>query len=219
MPPPTSIVSAADEPSLWVTISELARIKGVDKAWISRRVAKWEDDKQIVTRPGPRGSKLVNRAEYDRLANEVGDLAKVQAAETARDNRDAPDLLPLDPQSDQPKDQTYTAAQRERAKYETELKKLDLAERRGLVVAIVKLTEALHQLADAIVQLIDRLPLRAAEVAAAVAKDGESGARAVLKVIAHDLRANAAAAFRNLQIEGQAEEASGIEVDFEDTDT
>lgn len=207
----------ASDPSLWVTISDLARLKKVDKAWISRRVGKWEQDQQITTRPGPRGSKLVNRAEYDRLARETTDLGKEQAATTVRVGREE---LPLDqlPGPAQSKDQSFSAAQRDRAIYEAELKKLDLAERRGLVVAIIKLAEALHRLADTIVQLIDRLPLRAGELAAAVAKDGEIGARTMLKTIALDLRSGIAGAFRKFEVEGVAEESAGIEVDFpEDT--
>jgi phage terminase Nu1 subunit (DNA packaging protein) len=197
-------------PSLWVTISELARIKGVNKAWISRRVSRWEDEKLITTRSGAGGTKLVNRAEYDRLARETSDQVKEQAAATVREQITDP-LAAIEAPAAGPgsNDRSFTQAQRERAIYEAELKKLDLAERRGLVVAIAKLTEALHRLADTIVQLIDRLPLRAAEIAAAVSKEGEAGARAVLKQIAFDLRSGIAGAFRQLEAEGLAEEACG----------
>ncbi len=56
-----------DDPSGgWLTVSALARVRGVDKAAISRRVARLEAAAALTTRPGPRGSKLINADEFAR---------------------------------------------------------------------------------------------------------------------------------------------------------
>lgn len=191
---------------LWLSISALAKRKGVTKQTISERVTALETAGKIETRRGEHRAKLVNVAQYDLAVGEVTDLSKEQAADTARLTR--PDELPLiEPAPRGPSE--FTQAQTSRALYDTELKKLELGERRGLLVAIVKLTEAINRAADAIVQVIDRLPLFAAEVAAAVAKDGEAGARTILKTIALALRAEITKALRGIEGEGIAEEANG----------
>jgi hypothetical protein len=59
------------------------------------------------------------------------------------------------------------------------------------------------------VQLIDRLPLRSADLTEAVGANGEAGARALLKTIAFELRTGLAEAFAKLETQGKAEEAAG----------
>lgn len=215
----STLVNSGPPASLCISVSELARRKGRDKALISRQVSRFETEGRLKTYPGAGGSKLVNIVEYDRAIGETGDLLKEQAAATTRLLHDEPPIdaaAPLAPDAPAA-DNSLGSAQRQKILYETELKKIELAERRGLVVAVVKLTEALHRVADAIVQLIDRLPLRAAEMAAAVAKDGEAGARALFKTIAFELRAGVARSWKDLKVEGSAEEAAGpIEIDLPD---
>lgn len=77
------------------------------------------------------------------------------------------------------------------------------------MVPIADVVAALRQAGDAAVQLIDRLPLRSADVAEAMSKNGEAGVRALLKGIAFELRTGIAAAFTKLEAEGKAEEAAG----------
>ena len=57
----------------WATLSELARQRGVDRSAISCRVARYEALGLLKTRPGKQGSKLVNVAEFDRVAKETTD--------------------------------------------------------------------------------------------------------------------------------------------------
>jgi DNA-binding MarR family transcriptional regulator len=49
-------------------ITALARLRGVHKAAISRRVARLEAQGPLKSRPGPNGTKLVNVVEFDRAA-------------------------------------------------------------------------------------------------------------------------------------------------------
>jgi DNA invertase Pin-like site-specific DNA recombinase len=52
----------------WAKVSELARLRGVSTAAISRRVSRYEALGLLKTRPGNARSKLVNVAEFDRIA-------------------------------------------------------------------------------------------------------------------------------------------------------
>ena len=65
-------MSAANTPG-WATVSELARIRGVDKSAVSRRVARLEEQGLLATRQGAGRAKLVRVEEYDRVVAETGD--------------------------------------------------------------------------------------------------------------------------------------------------
>jgi hypothetical protein len=186
---------------LLVSISELARRKGVDKALISRQVGALN----LRTYPGKGGAKLVNIAEFDRARGQTGDGVKEQAAATARLFRDEPEQ---GASGAAPTDGSLASAQRQKLLYEIELRKLELEERNGLLVPVADVIEAQRKIGDAEAQIIDRLPLRAAEMAAAVAKDGEAGARALLKTIAFDLRQAIAEACAQFESQAAAEEAA-----------
>lgn len=200
---------------LWVGLRELSRLKGVDVAVISRRVARFVDEGKLTHRPGPRGAKLINRAEYDRLVGETGDPVKERAADTARLFRDGDDA-PLAPKGEpDPATAAASSAKRSEALYSAELKKLELGERLGELVSIADLRMAVDKCGASIATLIERIPLRASEMAAAVAKQGEIGAREVLNQVAFDVAQSIAAALRQLQSEGLAQEAAGgVETEF-----
>ena len=66
---------------LWVSITQLAELKGVGKPWISERVKALESAGRIRTKIEGR-SKLVNLAQYDRAVGETGDAVKEGAAAT-----------------------------------------------------------------------------------------------------------------------------------------
>ena len=55
----------------WLSISALARSLGRDKAGVSRRVARFEEQCLLATRIGKSGVKLVNRDDFDRVASET----------------------------------------------------------------------------------------------------------------------------------------------------
>jgi len=58
-----------------LTISDLAREEGVDKALISRRVKKLEQQGLLPTYSGPNNSKLVNRSQYNQACGRPGKMA------------------------------------------------------------------------------------------------------------------------------------------------
>jgi predicted transcriptional regulator len=65
----------ADEAG-WMSISDLARAIGRDKGGVSRRVSRLEAQGLLKPRVGKAGQKLVNRAEFDRVAGETVDAVR-----------------------------------------------------------------------------------------------------------------------------------------------
>jgi len=205
----TTAHNSPDE--IWVGISELARLKGVDKSWISRRVAALEELGKIETRDGPNRAKLVKLAQFDRAVGETTDLAKEQAAATARANRndaaddDAPGVAGADPR--------YADAQRRKVHYEAEMKALEFGERTGQLVAIGEIETVIAEVAEELAQPIRQLPTRADEIAAAAARDGVAGVRVVLRDVTFALLKAMAQALRRLDLKGKAAAADGVEAE------
>ena len=168
------MLTTADNPvDGLLTIAELARQKGVSKQAISKRVGRLTDIGQIQTRAGPRGTVLVNLAEYDRAVGETTEFAHVQA-------KSAPTASAVE--------HSYTEAQAREKTYQAELRRLDLDERLGKLIPVDKLAEAGARVAEAMVRAIDGLTARADEIAASVARDGVNGARATLRIVTRELR-------------------------------
>ena len=182
---------------LWLTVSDLARQRGITKGPLSRRVARLEDQGLLTTRPGERGSKLINVAEFDKVTGETTDAVRELNGNTAKT---AP--LPLST----PGDPVLAREQARRAAYDADLKQLDLKERLGQVVPIDDVEAAMVRVAETMVRTIDQLPSFADDLAAAVAKDGVHGARTFLKSKARDLRDALAKNLRLLEAEGRAME-------------
>lgn len=182
---------------LWVTVSDLARQRGIDKSAVSRRVARFEADGLIEARSGPRGSKLINVAAFDRLVGETGDAFRSQAP--AVPGRLSSSL----PVSDA-NNPILAQEQAKRVAYQAELARLDLEERLGKLLPVADVVEAMTRCAEAMVRAIDQLPGRADDVAAAVAKDGAAGARAYMRTMARDLRDVLARELRLLEAESPA---------------
>lgn len=168
----------------WVSVSELARLKGLSKAAVSERVAKFIRGGQLSTKPGKGKIKLVNLAAFDRIAGETTDLSKTTGADTRKQNAGPPALPP----NADPLAPVYTAEQARHMAYKAESAKLDLEERQGKIVAIAAVDAALAKAGDALVRVIEQLPAMADDLAAAVAQSGASGARALLKAKARETR-------------------------------
>jgi hypothetical protein len=60
-------------PPRFVNISELARIRKVSTVSISKRVKRLVDRGELRTMEGPRGSKLVDLREFERVSGETVD--------------------------------------------------------------------------------------------------------------------------------------------------
>lgn len=187
--PPTPDTNAQTPDVLWVSISELATRKGVTKQTISERVGKLVTAGKLTTKPGKGKSKLVNLAEYDRGVGEITDLSKEQGAQTKAASK-LEDATGRDP--------TFVSEQSRRAGYEAELKRLDLEERLGRLREVDEIVAAAVMCGETIVRELELMILRADEMAGAVAKDGVSGARAVLKIMIFDARKKVEEAFAKL---------------------
>jgi DNA-binding MarR family transcriptional regulator len=187
--------SAATVEGLWRTISELARAKGITKGPLSRRVTRLEECGLLTTRPGERGTKLVNVAEFDRVAGETKDAVRELNGRTGK-------AVQEDPAALVPGDPILSREQARRAAYEADLKKLDLDERLGKLLPIEGVQAAAARMAEGLVRVIDQFPTRADEIAAAVAKNGTVGARDCLRAMARDLRNKLASEARLLEAEG-----------------
>ncbi len=221
----------------WLSVSDLAKAKGVTKQTISEKVARLVRDRGLQTRPGSSGVKLVNVAQYDRLVGETSDLSKVQAASTVRalradDGADsalpqtaaAVSTLPqsaaasqsgiASPQKDG-SGETFSEAQKRKTQYEAAIKALDFGERSAQLVAIDEVKSVIERMLEPQLAAIDALALRADEIAAAAVRDGVGGVRLVLKDAVFKLKATVAASWRDLETLGKEHDGGGVQVDLQ----
>ena len=160
----------------WLTVSELAASRGLAKASVSERLKRLQaQGVDISTMPGKGNRLLVNVAEYDRAVGTSGDPARALATKAPLPDAGGAEHV-------------YTREQAREKAYKADLAKLDLDERLGKLVAVEALAAAAGGVAEAMVRAIDQMPGRAEDLAAAVAKDGMTGARAALKTFARELR-------------------------------
>jgi DNA-binding transcriptional ArsR family regulator len=214
---------AIEEAGLLVSVTELARIKGVSQPAISQRLARFESDGLVTPIREGRNVKI-KLAEWDQAANETTDPAKLAARETsvaiaeelagetpppANEATAAAPLL-VEPSPSSPpatpmlvdtaippapapaRDRTYTEQLTRKATYDADLRELEIKRARGELVEIADVQEAMSRCAEILVREIGQLSARADDVAAAVAVNGATGAREVLRKIERELRASLA---------------------------
>jgi DNA-binding IscR family transcriptional regulator len=192
-----SNVDVSSEADLWLSISELAASRGITKGPLSRRVTRLEEQRLLTPRHGPRGSKLISVAEFDRVTNATTDIVRATNGGAAA----AP--MGEDRDGDSAKGGlVYSQEQARNASYSAQLKFLELEERRKNLVKMDDVLKACATLAERAVHEIEALPKNYADaIAEAVGAEGVPGARRVLRSIAFDLRTQLAAAFRELPLE------------------
>lgn len=185
--PPVDGRRPGKDAGLWLSVSALAAERGVSKQGISKQLERWaKAGSPVATRRDGRAL-LVNVAEYDSRRGDLVDLAKVQGDRTKK-KADSSDSA----------DPTYTREQARRMGYQADLAQIELRTKLGELVPVAALEQAAVDCGEVLVRVIDQIATRADEVAAAVAKEGVPGARAVLKAIARDLRSRAAEEFAKL---------------------
>lgn len=113
----------SDDPNVWLSISEIARQRGVSKVAVHKRVKAFVAQGALATRPGPRNTVLVNVVAYDRLVKSETDPA--QALRNAAAEPDAPQQAPSP---------GFAAHRAARESYQAENARLDLEERLGRLV-------------------------------------------------------------------------------------
>jgi hypothetical protein len=168
----------------WVSISELARLKGLGKAAVSERVSGFVARGLLSTRPGKGKIKLVNLAAFDRVAGETTDLARAAGAETKRQHQASPQM----PSPSDPLAPVYTSEQARHMAYKAESARLDLEERQGKILQVDAVSAAIASAGEAIARAVDQMPAIADDLAAAVAQTGAAGARTLLKARTREIR-------------------------------
>lgn len=181
---------ADDASGSWVTVSALARLRGVDKAAISRRVTRLEAAGALTTRAGPRGTKLINAEEFSRAVEEMTDPVREANGRRAGANRDGAGGSSI----------TVILSQQQarRASYDADIKKLTRDRLLGELARVEDIAAGAALHGEALARVFDRLPDRADDLAAVVAKEGSTGLRVALKDVARDLRGALASAFAAL---------------------
>lgn len=179
MPPDT-----AD--GLWVSITDLAKMRGVTKQTIAEKVRRLESEGRLSCREQGRGRpKLVNVAAFDIAVAETGDAIRAEAAARRRGSEHDPLPPPQDPPSGDP---VLSREQARLAAYKADLAQIELDKRRGQLIDVESVQAAMVRASEVLVQRIERLPSRADDLAAAVAGEGVNGARQFLKQMARELR-------------------------------
>jgi DNA-binding MarR family transcriptional regulator len=175
-----------DETGPWVAVSELARMRGVDKSAISRRVARLEGAGLVRPRVGKGGAKLINVAEFERATAETTDAVRALNGALGAASRPVEPLAPGDP--------VLAREQARRAAIEADLKQIELDRQRARMVPIEDVQREAESSTEIIIRAIEQLPSRAEDLAAAVGKDGVTGARAFLRAMVRDFRETVARA-------------------------
>lgn len=190
---------AAPDAVMW-TAARVAERDGVTKQAVTKKVRELaERHHLLVERNGLGAIVSFNVVQYDHLRGKLGDPSKAQAP-----RRDIPEP-PLKP------NESYDEALRQKTWHEAEKRRLELAEIKGELVRKDMVENALEQVCERIIHVIDRLPRAADEISAAVAKDGTHGARVHLKVLASRMREDVARALAEMSDAAPGEDTSRSE--------
>ena len=190
---------------MW-TVSEVAARDLVSKQAVSKKVGLLVDIGLTVERDEKGRVKKLNVVEYDRLRGRTDDPSKAQA----------PDRAPAGAKPVDDED-SYKEALRTKTWHESERLRLDLEERRGQLVRVDSVTDAVVACATSITAIVDRLPNVADDLVAAVSREGVHGVRVALKQLAAKLRADIAEALTIVAANAPKSDAAGDGKDEEET--
>ena len=161
-----------------ISSADYARHAGLSRATVCQQIAcgKIPVYGESGERMAPRelGKKFIIAAEAD--------LARRQTRARVPSIVDEPEI------SAEPAKSTLTQAKRDTEAYRAQLLQLDLEERRGKLMQVSKVEDALARAGEKIVQVIDQLPMDADDLATAVARGGVPALRLAMKEIARRMR-------------------------------
>lgn len=186
-------LAVADDPAasgLWVTVSQLAEMKGISHQGVSKRLRRYQEQGLLTARrDGTRT--LVNLAEWDTVTAENTDPAKIAGLETSRRlaGQDAPATRPAVPVAGADGDPVYAREQARKAQYDADLKKIELDRQLGRLVEVQAVEAAIVASAEVLVNAVDQLPSAADDLASALSKGGVPALREALRAKARELRA------------------------------
>lgn len=165
-----------------LTQSEIASHKGVSRQAISKRAKRLIADGLIDVDSAGR----ISLAQWDKAVGQTTDPSRFLALEMA--HSDAREAKESTDSSQESLDPSYNRAKARAAHYDAERKEIELRQLKGRLVDIDDLTNAMQDCAGKLVRVIDRLPSRADDLAAAYAREGVQGLRHVLKLVAEEWR-------------------------------
>ena len=195
--------------AVMLTVSEVAERDRVSKQAVSKKVKDLIELGLTVERDSRGFVKKLNVVEYDRLRGRTDDPSKAQAPGRA-DLGAAPAAKPADD------NESYKEALRTKTWHESERLRLDLEERRGELVRVDRVTDAVVTCATSITSIVDRLPNVADDMVAAVAKEGVHGVRVALKQLAAKLRIEIAEALTGIATEAPKTDSAGADDELAD---
>lgn len=180
-----------DGAGLRVSVSELARMKGLSKQAISKRLGRFVEQGLITTTLRGR-EKVVSLAEWDSVTSEVTDLSKVAGART-RSGRDAAEALEADVGKRLSgeaaiKDPSYTQELTRKAGYDADLKEIELRKQRGELREVGAIQAAATKVGETLVRQIEQLPTFADDLATAASRGGSAAVREILRSKARGMR-------------------------------
>jgi DNA-binding MarR family transcriptional regulator len=170
---------AEDTSDGWLTVSALARLRGVDKAAISRRVSRLEAAGELMTRAGAHGTKLINVSEFNHAVEMMTDAIqesnglKARAARRDGEGGASPVGASAGP--------ALSRAQTARTIAQARIAQLDLNERLGQLLPLDRAQEAARAAAERLRRAVDQMPGRAEEVASGQTSPFAADLRAALR--------------------------------------
>ncbi|MCX5513432.1 winged helix-turn-helix domain-containing protein [Kaistia algarum] len=180
-----------------VSVSELARIKGVSQPAISKRLKRFVESGLITTRTED-GRTMVNLAAWDSVTQEATDPAKIVARETVARVRGRRSTEPDDVSEPGSKDPTYTQELTRKAGYDADLKEIEIGRLQGRLRDVVDIQTSAAKVGELMVRDLEQLPSFADDLAGALAAGGVQALREELKRRVRAIREGMARNLANL---------------------
>ena len=202
-----NLVDAVDDD--WVSVSELARRKGISKQAVHKTVGRLVEQGLIQTKQGAGSSKLISFQAYEAAVGRTIDGIRAENGRASTPSTSQPSNTPVDARltpsdklvlSEQQARRTKIIADRQQILLETELKQLIRAD---------EVSIAIDACAEVIIRSLDQLPTHA-DALVATAAEGVFAVRAKLKELGAELRKSMERALTNLAAR------SGLPDDAED---
>lgn len=185
---------------MW-TVSRIAERSGISKQAVSKRVRDLAERHGLLVERNFQGAiKAVNVVQYDLLRERYGDPSKAQAPPRPEEGEGGNETA-LARTATPPSATSYEEANRQKAWYDVEKRRLEAAEMRGLLIRKDVYEASIGRCADELVRLIDLLPQEADAFAVELDFDDVHRVQIALKALARRLRGNLARAFETLRDE------------------
>ena len=184
---------------MW-SISRISERDKITKSSISEHVKKLIDQHGLIINRDNRGRvSAVNIVQYDNLRARYADTSRMQSQAVALPDQPVPLPAPAGPAKS-----SYDEAMRQRAWHDVEKRRLEVQEKRGLLIRADRYVEAVNRCGGELARIIDRLPHQADALALELDFDDAHRLRIALKGLARGLRIELAGVFGALAAEAPA---------------